>query len=196
MKILKDKLYRCHVNIQSGFTLLETLIVLAIVAILLMLTTPSFYAYSAQAESKAVIQKFAGLLRMARNNAINHQRLTLLCPSKNGLTCSDDWQEGVLIFEDSNSDKQVNNQEAVVYFQSSFITKGTIHWTALHKHISFSGQGLSGSTAGSLVYCPDQQNPNYANALIVSFSGKIRRANDSNQDGILESGNNKNIVCI
>tara|TARA_R110001592_G_scaffold177076_2_gene417236 strand:+ start:37545 stop:38135 length:591 start_codon:yes stop_codon:yes gene_type:complete len=196
MKISKYAFNKAPLNNQGGFTLFEILIVLAISAILLSLATPSFYAYSAQSKSKAINQKLAGLLRQARSNALNHQSSTVLCPSLDGLKCGGDWQEGVLIFEDLNNDKQLNNTEAIVYFQSPLIEKGSIRWTALYNYLSFSGQGLSGSSAGSFIYCPEDKNPNYANALIVSFSGKIRRAIDSNYDGIRESGNNKNIVCL
>jgi type IV fimbrial biogenesis protein FimT len=196
MKISTYCLNKQTSNTQHGFTLFEILIVLTIIAILMTLTTPSFYAYSAQSESKATIQKLSGLIRFVRNNAINHQRSTLLCPSKDGLKCGQNWQEGALVFEDYNNDKQLNSTEAILYFQSPFIESGSIRWTALHNYLAFSGQGLSGSSAGSFIYCPEDKNPKYANALIVSFSGKIRRAVDNNHDGIRESGNAKNIVCL
>mgnify|MGYP003649905647 CR=1 FL=1 len=196
MKIYKNSITIKTSNTQHGFTLLEVLIVLAITAVLMTLATPSLYSYAAQSESKAIIQKLSGLIRLARNNAINHQRSTLLCPSKDGLSCEQNWQEGALIFEDRNNDKQLNNAETIIYFQSPLTENGSIHWSALHNRLSFSGQGLSGSSAGSFIYCPADKNPKYANALIVSFSGKIRRAEDNNGDGIRESGNAKNIVCL
>lgn len=183
-------------TLQNGFTLLEVLTVIAITAILLSLATPSFQAFSAHQDAKATVQKLSGLIRLARNNALNHQRPTLLCPSKDGIKCTQDWHEGILIFEDQNHDKQLSQHEDLVYFQSPLIKKGSLHWSALHNYLSFSGQGLSGSSAGSFIYCPEDNNPAYANALIVSFSGKARRAQDSNHDGIRESGNAKNIVCL
>ncbi len=183
-------------NFHRGFTLFEILIVLAVTAILMSLATPSFYAFSAQSKSKATVQKLSGLVRLARNKAVNHQSSILLCPSENGLVCGQNWQEGVLIFEDKNNDKQLNNTETLVHFQSPLIDHGSIRWSALHNYLSFSGEGISGNSAGSFIYCPEDNNPEYANALIISFSGKIRRAQDNNHDGIRESGNSKNIVCL
>tara|TARA_R110002167_G_scaffold243833_11_gene449272 strand:+ start:358 stop:948 length:591 start_codon:yes stop_codon:yes gene_type:complete len=183
-------------HFHRGFTLLEMLIVLTITAILMALGSPSFYALSAQSKSKSTIQKLSGLVRLARNSAVNHQTPIVLCPSKNGLACGKSWQEGVLIFEDQNNDKQLSKTETLVHFQSPLIESGSIQWSALHNYLSFSGEGLSGNSAGSFVYCPEDNNPKYANSLIISFSGKIRRAGDDNHDGIRESGNSKNIVCL
>ena len=181
---------------NQGFTLFELLIVISITAILILLTTPSFKAYSAQSTSKAIIQKLSGLVRLARNNAIYHQHPTILCPSKDGIQCSQSWQDGALILEDNNNNQKVDNTEAVIHFQSPLIEQGELRWTALRNYLSISGQGLSGSSAGSFIYCPEANKPNYAQALIVSFSGKIRIAEDANNDGIRESGNAKNIVCL
>lgn len=189
-------LMKTRLNIQKGFTLFEVLIVLAITAILMSIITPSFYTFSAKSEAKATIQKLSGLIRLARNHSVDHQNSTLLCPSKDGLTCSQNWQDGALIFEDINNDKILNQAESIIYFQTPLAENGSIRWSALHNYLSFSGQGISGSSAGSFIYCPADNNPKYANALIVSFSGKIRRANDNNHDGILESGNSNNIVCL
>ena len=196
MKITKTN-FTLHISkIQLGFTLFELLIVLTIIAILLSFATPSFYSFSAKTEAKAVIQTLSGLIRLTRNNAINMQIPSLLCPSKDGLVCDNNWEEGVLIFEDVNNDKQLNNAENVIYFQGTLIDSGSIHWTALHNYVAFSGEGLNSSSAGSFIYCPENQDPHFAHALIISFSGKLRRAIDSNNDGIREIGNNKNINCL
>lgn len=196
MQTSNDLLAKPAFNFHRGFTLFEILIVLAVTAILISLVTPNFYAFSAQSKSKATIQKLSGLVKLARNKAVNHQSSILLCPSENGLVCGENWQEGVLIFEDQNNDKQLNTTENLVHFQSPLIENGSIRWSALHNYLSFSGEGISGNSAGSFIYCPEDNNLKYANALIISFSGKIRRAVDDNHDGIRESGNSKNIACL
>lgn len=180
---------------SQGFTLLEVLMVMAIAAILMFIATPSYHAYAAQANAKLTIQTLSGLVRLARNHAIYRQHATLLCPSKDGRHCSQNWQEGVLIFQDDNHNKQVDSTETVIHVQAPLFKQGSLQWTAVKNQLHFSAQGISGSSAGSFIYCSKDKNPHYAHALILSFSGKIRHAKDSNNDGIRESGNAKNIVC-
>lgn len=179
----------------QGFTLLELLITLSIISILIVVVTPSFTASSAKANASAVIQTLSGLVRTARNHAIYHQQTTIMCPSKDGIKCHQTWQDGALIFQDSNANKRLDPSEPVIRFQTPLSDNGSIRWTALRNYIMFSGQGLTGTTAGSFIYCPADNNSEHAHALIISFSGKIRHAQDADQDGIRESGNTKNIIC-
>lgn len=183
-------------NSTQGFTLIETLIVLIISAVLLMLATPSFHAYSAKSASQKTMEALSGLIRFTRNHALNKLSTTVLCPSTTGTQCEQDWQSGTLIFEDKNNDYQLNDDDVVLNFSTPLSDKGTITWTALRNYLAFSGQGLSANSAGSFIYCPENKDTAYANALIVSFSGKLRYAEDSNHDGIKESGNNNNIACL
>lgn len=180
----------------SGFTLIEVLMVLIITAILASIVAPNFYDFSARSTSKKVIQDLSSLVRFTRNHALHHQNTTVLCPSTDGKQCEQSWESGALIFEDKNDDQRLNGDDVILNFNSPLASKGTITWTALRNYLSFSGQGLSANSAGSFIYCPNNKNEQYAHALIVSFSGKIRFAEDNNQDGIKESGNNNNIACL
>lgn len=180
----------------SGFTLIEMLFVLAIAAILVSLAAPGFQAFSAQSKAKNSIHKLSGVLRHARNHAVHHQKQVLVCPSEDGIHClNQDWQAGVMVFEDSNHNRQAEPTETVLYFQAPFIEHAKLSWNGLKNDILFSELGLPSGSAGSFVYCPNNNDAKYAHGLIISFSGKLRLAEDRNKDGIRESGNNKNIVC-
>ena len=185
----------CTTN-DKGFTLLEMLFVLVIAAVLLSIATPTLQAISAQSKAKNSIHKLSGILRNARNHAIHHQTPVLVCPSKDGTHClSQGWQQGIMVFVDDNQNRQAEPAETMVYFQSPFIEHAKLSWNGLKNDILFSALGLPSGSAGTFVYCPNSDDAQYAHALIISFSGKIRSAEDYNQDGVREAGNNKNIAC-
>ena len=188
-----------HIENRSsiqGFTLIELLFVLAISALLLAIAAPGFQTMSAQSKAKNSLHKLSGVLRLARNHAVNYQTPVLVCPSEDGSHCLDqDWQHGLMILADRNSNRQADPSETVVYFRTPFLEQGRLHWNALKNSLSFSTSGLPSGSVGSFVYCPGNNDVRYAHALVISFSGKMRFAEDQNQDGIREAGNNRNIAC-
>jgi type IV fimbrial biogenesis protein FimT len=100
-----------------------------------------------------------------------------------------------MILEDHNHNRQRDSSEHLVYFQSPLIEHASLDWNGLNNYMIFSVLGVPSGSAGSFVYCPGNRDVRHAHALIISFSGKIRLAEDLNQDGIREAANNMNIVC-
>ena len=64
---------------QAGFTLLETLIALGILAVLSALALPNFASMLARTRVDASLSAFANSLHFARNEAISRNRTVLLC---------------------------------------------------------------------------------------------------------------------
>lgn len=187
---LKLTFYSC------GFTLIELLVVMTIAAILIALAAPGFEAFSAQSNTKNSLHKLSGVLRLARNHAVHHQTPVLICPSKDGIHClNQDWQHGLMILADYNNNQQADPSDTLVYFDKPFIEQGSLHWNALRNSLRFKPTGLPDGSVGSFVYCPENNDARFAHALMISFSGKLRFAEDQNKDGIRESGNSKNIIC-
>lgn len=59
---------------DRGFTLLETLIVVTILAVVLVLTVPSFFSYNARRKLEGTAEQAAVLMRKARYDAIRGSR--------------------------------------------------------------------------------------------------------------------------
>jgi type IV fimbrial biogenesis protein FimT len=180
---------------NSGFTLIELLITLVIVAVLTMTAIPSFKHILQANKSTAVINHVVGVTRLARNTAVTEKTTTTLCPSIDGVTCSNEWEGGVILFTDNNTNSQVDGDDHVVRFYQPFIDSGFLNWRSLRNKIQFSSTGIPRGTVGSFVYCPNNQNPLYAKTMILSFQGRIRSGQDRNQDGIAETGSGQNISC-
>ena len=83
MKGLRDK-----PEVQSGFSLPELLVTLAVAAILLLIAVPSFRdAIHRNQVSSASNALLAGLA-YARTEAINRSQLVSMCPSSDGANCT------------------------------------------------------------------------------------------------------------
>jgi len=180
---------------NCGFTLVELLTTLVIVTVLSMAAIPSFKHIYQASKATAVINQVVGVTRLARNTAVTEKTTTTLCPSIDGVTCSDEWKDGVILFTDNNTNSQIDGNDHVVRFYQPFIDTGFLNWRSLRNKIQFSSTGLPRGTIGSFVYCPKSQDPLYAKSMILSFQGRIRSGQDRNQDGIDETSSGQNISC-
>jgi type IV fimbrial biogenesis protein FimT len=100
---------------QWGFTLIELMVTLAIIAIVVMIGAPSFNNLIARTRMTASINEFVTALNVARNEAVKRNVTVTLrksdnkSSSKNGTNWEDGWDlfvdiNGNGIFEDNGTD--------------------------------------------------------------------------------------------
>lgn len=181
---------------SAGFTLIELLITLALVSLLSIMLVPSLQKLYTGNVASTSIQQISALVRFARNQAIMRSSTVTLCPSQNGITCSNSaWEQGVLLFTDWNKNSEVDEADIVHQYQIPFIRSGTLEWRSLRNKIHFNSRGMPAGSVGSFVYCPANKDETLAESLVISFQGRVRAGRDSNDDGIKETGSQKNIHC-
>lgn len=101
---------------QSGVTLLELVLVLAISAILLAMGASSFVSIAANNRLTNATNSMVTSLHLARSEAIKRNSRTVLCPSTTGTECaaSGGWHQGWLVFHDINNNAVRDAGEAVI----------------------------------------------------------------------------------
>jgi len=79
-----------------GFTLVELMIVVAVVAILLGLAVPSFYQVITNMKLTSYANNLVSSTLLARSEAINRNAVVSLCVSTDGMTCgAGGWEAGL-----------------------------------------------------------------------------------------------------
>lgn len=86
---------------QSGVTLIELLVTLAVVAILLTLGVSGFRTLIANAKMTTAANSLIGHLQFARSEAVKRNQKVKVCPSTDGATCLTAtpalWQGGFIV---------------------------------------------------------------------------------------------------
>lgn len=90
-------------NRQSGFSLLEILISLAVTIIVLAIAVPNFTNLIHSNKLTGSVNEFVAALHLTRSEAVRAGGATI-CASDNQTNCnSADWHDGWIVFSDYNS---------------------------------------------------------------------------------------------
>jgi type IV fimbrial biogenesis protein FimT len=137
---------------QLGLTVIELLVVVAIVAILASLATPSFTNSLLRNRATAEVNQLAGDLQFARAEAIKEGQTVTICTSSNGTTCqmSTNWNGGWIIFSDANGNQKVDTGETILRAQKKWLSADTFAADHSISAITFSSDGLALNLPGAV----------------------------------------------
>lgn len=160
---------------QRGTTLIEQIMVLAIMGALTSVAVPTLQTTLAQNEVRVAQSDFMATLRHARETAAYSGKRTLVCPSQDGLTCTDadSWDQGWLLANDSDHDDQPDS--GPLRIGHDYHDKVTIHSSQGRHVVRFKPDGSAGGSNLTVVFC-DRARKSPALTVVVSNSGRIRGA--------------------
>lgn len=100
----------------AGFTLVELLVSMAVLAVLLAVGVPSFAGLMRQWRLESVVNNLTGDLRLARSTATRASRPVVVCAQDGGGHCSgkETWGQGWLVFIDVDNNRAVDAGDTVV----------------------------------------------------------------------------------
>ena len=112
---------------SSGFTIVEMLVTMTIIAILLVVGIPSYRYVTNSNRMAAEMNSLLGDLMYARAEAIKEGQPVAVCVSSNGLTCSGNttWQNGWIVFPDPNGQGANDVPASILHVQQTFTSTDT-----------------------------------------------------------------------
>lgn len=107
-------------NGSQGMGLVESLVVLAITAVLAAWAVPAWTALSQDMNRSAMANGFLADLALARTESIRRGRRVVLCVSSDGQSCSasGSWRQGRIVFEDTNNSGWRESGESLIQSQA------------------------------------------------------------------------------
>jgi len=167
---------------EIGFTLVEMLMALAVLAILAMQAIPSMAAWVSKVRLSSAADQFFQSLALARNEAIKRNTRTVVCKSAAGSVCdlTGSWQWGWIVFVDVNGNAQVDDGDQILFRQAAL--GGNIRFdgnTNVAKYVSYSPNGTSKMVGGAVqmgtfTICMASGTPTDARKLMLSKPGQVR----------------------
>ena len=155
--------YNKHKLLQ-GFTLIEVLIVVAIIGITLAIAAPSFQSMLTSNRLTTSANNLLSALQLAKSEAIKSNRLVIV--SNNG-----SWESGWFVFADNDQSHAFNGTESII---SSFDALNTGYKVnnASANIIIYRPDGRS-TTVESFYFCSPANTEDYRK-LVIQSSGRIQ----------------------
>lgn len=159
-----------------GFTLIELMVTLTILAVLTVVAAPSFNDALLSNRLAGVSNSFIASAQLARSEAIKRNSTVRLCRSANGTSCatSGTWQQGWIAFHDVNNDGVVDSGEAILHVQQAAPVDYHFTTTSAGTSYSLRFQAVGGTAdSASLLLCRATPSPGRQERVIaISATGR------------------------
>lgn len=182
------------IRAQTGMTLIELMVVTVIAAMIITVGIPSLQRFSQNIGARQDIGRLSQLLSYARSSAIFTTSRTTLCPLKQDNSCSQDWNEALSLFSDTNNNHKLDLPQEAVLSTIAAVSTNNVTRAYTGTVISFNERGYSDVATGSMSYCKNDAIITGA-VFIISRMGRIRRGQDSDNDGLPETAGGSKIPC-
>lgn len=159
-------------NRDQGFTLVELLITISILAIVLTMAIPTFSTVTDSIRQRTQVNQLLADLNFARSRAITSRRTVSLCAGQTSCDGVARWKNQIIIFEDVNANGALDNNELPVRVST---LAGSHEWNwgnfRNQRHMSFKPDGTTHSLNGTFTLCRKNQA---LRKIVINITGRTR----------------------
>lgn len=141
----------------DGFTLIEIIITVAILAIILTIAYPYIMTQLANMEARRIRYEIVNTLKIAKAESYIQRQNIIACLSDSNRHCEKDSSDALLLFFDKNNNQQFDADIDVLVEEQRLNPKyGSLHLRAGQRHyVRFAGDsGNPRGFFGHIKYCP------------------------------------------
>lgn len=170
-------------NRSRGFTLIEALVVVAIVAITSAIVIPGMSGFVYDSRVSSNVNEFIGAMTLARTEAVKRGRLVTICRSSNADTptpscaAGSDWASGWIVFQESSTSTNVGSFEspdALVQRRGPLITGMIAQSTPAISGVTFNSLGEQvGSSTGVMSFDFSVKNKS-TRKVCINRNGRVK----------------------
>ena len=163
----------------AGFTLIELMVTVGVMAILAAIAFPSFQGVMRSNRLATTTNQVLGALALARAEAIRNTRGAGVCPSTDGSSCasSTNWTTGWLVWSDVNGNGTYDGSStdtALRFVQGN--PQVTITGPSGAAAVRFDARGRLANTAQTITLQPDTCGSQaLRRTLTISATGQVRK---------------------
>ena len=174
---------------SKGFTLLELVIVIAILGITTAFAAPELSTMIKNNRISGSANDFVAALQFAKAEAASQLNNVTICKKNNtstGCTAGGDWQQGWIVFADTNGNAGVDAGEAILLNHEVLHTNITFGGTAgVTSSITYRPSGTTSiTTVQTLIMCDDRSfDDNASRGILITITGRgsVMKATDTDQ---------------
>ncbi len=165
---------------ERGFTLVELVMVLAVMAVLVTFAVPSLRSLMDSSKLTAASNSLLSSMHLARSEAIKRGTRVVLCKTADGVVCAErgGWEQGWMVFHDINNNGERDGNEVVIQriepLAASLRLTGN---STVARYVSFISTGgtkliSGGFQAGTLTVC--NHSASEARQIVLNAVGRPR----------------------
>jgi len=169
-----EKYLSPRIKSNSGFTLIEIIVVLTIIGIIMGMTVPAMRNFLQRQQLSSQSQDFFTAVNLARSDAIRRGKRVTICQSPDSATCTvlGNWDQGWIVFADPNNNATVDAGEELILVHQALSggSRMSSDDAAVKTHITFNNLGAPSGIGGTITLC----NPQRRIDIILSSTGRLR----------------------